>query len=479
MSSESPVIVWFRQDLRLADNPALQAAAESGRPVIPLYVLDESPGVRPLGGAAKWWLGKSLDVLGEALKARRSRLILRRGDALKVLRRLIAETGADTVYWNRLYDGGTVERDRRIKASLTEVGVACDSFNAALLNEPWTVKTGAGGSFKVFTPYWRAARAMVDIPGTAPAPPRLASPNDWPASRRLSAWRLQPRKPDWSAGFSGWRPGEAGAMARLEAFLDGAIGDYAEARDFPGRPGASRLSPHLHFGEIGPRQVWAAAQSAVVRGTAPERQVEAFLRELGWREFNHHLLFHRPQIERENFNERFDAFPWRQDSLLLEDWQRGQTGYPLVDAGLRELWTTGWMHNRVRMVVASFLVKHLLIDWRDGEAWFWDTLVDADLANNVCNWQWVAGCGADAAPYFRIFNPMLQGERFDPEGDYVRRWVPELARLPDKVLQQPWTADAAVLAVAGVVLGETYPKPIVSHAQARVRALEAYQVLAD
>ncbi len=477
MVSESPVIVWFRQDLRLADNPALHAAAKSGKPIIALYILDECPGVRPLGGAARWWLGRSLQALGDDLKARGSRLMLRRGDALQVLSRLIRETGADTVHWNRLYDGGAVARDKRIKARLADGGVTCESFNAALLNEPWTVKTGAGGSFKVFTPYWRAARAMIDNPGTTPAPRRLASPDAWPATKRLSAWRLQPTKPDWSTGFADWRPGEAGAMARLRGFLETGIGDYAEARDIPGKHGTSRLSPHLHFGEIGPRQIWAAAQSAVARGVASENQVESFLREVGWREFNHHLIFHRPQIERENFNERFDAFPWRDDHSLLGDWQKGQTGYPMVDAGLRELWTTGWMHNRVRMVVASFLVKHLLIDWRQGEAWFWDTLVDADLANNVCNWQWVAGSGADAAPYFRIFNPTLQGERFDPDGAYVRRWVPELARLPARLMHQPWTADATILAAAGVILGKTYPKPIVGHGQARARALEAYAEL--
>jgi len=477
MASDTPVIVWFRQDLRLADNPALAAAHAAGRPVIPLYVLDGTPGLRPLGGTARWWLDKSLAALGEDLKSIGSRLILRRGEAQAVLQALARETGAGAVFWNRVYDGAGVARDTAIKAALQADGLACESFNAGLLNEPWRVKTGAGGPFKVFTPYWRAARATVEPPEAPPRPSSLAAPGQWPPGEALCSWRLHPTSPDWSVGFADWTPGEAGARAQLHAFLDGPIADYAEGRDFPARPACSRLSPHLHFGEIGPRQVWIAAQGAVARGAVGEIQAEAFLRELGWREFNHHLLFHNPRIPTENFAGGFDAFPWRGDPAALGDWRRGMTGYPIVDAGLRQLWATGWMHNRVRMVAASFLVKHLLIDWREGEAWFWDTLVDADLANNPCNWQWVAGCGADAAPFFRIFNPVLQGQRFDPHGDYVRRWVPELAKLPAKVIHEPWRADGRVLAAAGVKLGVTYPKPIVDHTMARARALEAYQRL--
>ncbi|MGA0600544.1 cryptochrome/photolyase family protein [Caulobacter sp. KR2-114] len=479
MGTEAPAIVWFRQDLRLTDNPALAAAHATGRPVVPLYVLDETPGLRAMGAASRWWLDKSLAALAEDLKRLGSRLVLRRGEAQTVLRRLARETGAEAVFWNRVYDGAGVARDTAVKAALRDDGLACESFNAGLLNEPWQVKTGAGGPFKVFTPYWRAARAMIDQPEPSPRPRRLATPDDWPPTRRLASWRLHPRKPDWSGGFGDWTPGEAGARRRLDAFLDGPARDYAEGRDFPARAAISRLSAHLHFGEIGPRQVWVAVQAAVARDALSEDQAEAFLRELGWREFNHHLLFHNPRIETENFAGGFDGFPWRQDAEALEAWRRGQTGYPIVDAGLRELWTTGWMHNRVRMIVASFLVKHLLIDWREGEAWFWDTLVDADLANNVCNWQWVAGSGADAAPFFRIFNPILQGERFDADGAYVRRWVPELAKLPAKLIHQPWTADPALLRAAGVALGQTYPKPIVGHARARERALQAYQALAE
>jgi deoxyribodipyrimidine photo-lyase len=479
MGSDRPAIVWFRQDLRLADNPALAAAHADSRPVIPLYILDEAPPLRALGGASRWWLDKSLAALAADLEAIGSRLILRRGSALTVLRAMALETGAGSVFWNRVYDGAGVERDTAVKAALRDDGLTCESFNAGLLNEPWAVKTGAGGAFKVFTPYWRAARAMVEDPRAAPRPRTLAAPAEWPRSEPLASWRLHPTRPDWSGGFADWAPGEAGATARLQAFLEGPIGDYAEGRDFPARTACSRLSPHLRLGEIGPRQVWGAAQAAAARGAAGEGQVEAFLRELGWREFNQQLLFHHPRIISENFSGGLDDFPWRRDPGALADWQRGQTGYPIVDAGLRELWATGWMHNRVRMIVASFLIKHLLIDWREGEAWFWDTLVDADLANNVCNWQWVAGCGADAAPFFRIFNPILQGERFDAEGDYVRRWVPELARLPAKVIHEPWSAEARTLAAAGVELGKTYPKPIVGHAMARERALNAYKALAE
>ncbi|MBS0408705.1 MAG: deoxyribodipyrimidine photo-lyase [Proteobacteria bacterium] len=477
MSIGAPVIVWFRQDLRLADNPSLAAAAESGRPVIPVYILDQTSGVRTPGAASLWWLDKSLAALGRDLAAVGSRLILRRGEALAVLQDLVQATGADAIHWNRLYDGGSVERDKAIKARMTDLGVAARSFSASLLNEPWEVATGAGGPFKVFTPYWRAARARIGHLEPLAAPKRLTSPAAWPDSEPLPAWRLHPSAPDWSAGFGDWRPGEAGAWDRLTRFLDAAVDGYGEARDLPGARGTSRLSPHLAFGEIGPRQIWAAAHSAVARGAASEGQVEAFLRELGWREFNHHLLFHQPRIVTENVNRAFDAFPWRSDPEGLERWRRGQTGYPIVDAGMRELWATGWMHNRVRMIVASFLVKHLLVDWREGEAWFWDTLVDADLANNVCNWQWVAGSGADAAPYFRIFNPVLQAERFDVDGVYVRRWVPEIANLPARRLLQPWAADGPTLAKAGVVLGRTYPAPMVDHALARARALKAYEEL--
>jgi len=447
-NAAAPVIVWFRRDLRLADNPALAAAAQSGRPIIPLYILDETPGIRLPGAASRWWLDKSLAALAGSLEGLGSRPILRRGVAAEVLARLVTETGAAGVFWNRLYDPGVVERDTALKSGL---GVEAHSFNASLLNEPWTVKTGTGKDYSVFTPYWRAARGRLDAVEATPAPERLPAPKSWPVSDRLADWGLHPTTPDWSGGFNIWTPGEAGAQQRLDAFLDNAA-DYASRRDRPDLDGTSRLSPHLHFGEIGPRQVWIAAQTAAATGKARDSDMDKLLSELGWREFNHHVLFHHPDIATQNLKGGFEAMPWRNDPEGLCAWRRGRTGYPLVDAGMRELWATGFMHNRVRMVAASFLIKHLLIDWREGERWFWDTLVDADPANNAANWQWVAGSGADASPWFRIFNPATQAEKFDPDGAYVRRWVPEFGT-------------------------PAYPSPIVDHAAARARALAALKAL--
>lgn len=477
--NQTPIVVWLRQDLRLADNPALTFASGSGRPVIVLYLFDTDPDQRPLGGASLWWLNRSLKALGSSLEAIGSRLILRKGKASEILSQVMTETGAGQVVWNRLYEPSAIARDTRLKAGLKAEGVEVQSFNAGLLNEPWTVETGSGGPYKVFTPYWRAARAKVGQQPVLPAPQSLISPERWPASDRLADWQLHPTKPDWSKGFDGWTPGEAGALEKLNAFLNGPANDYAEGRDQPGKAGTSRLSPHLHFGEISPRQVWIAAHGASATGDLSDSARDKFLAEIGWREFNHHLLFHFPTLPTANFKPAFDSFTWQDDGPGLQAWQRGLTGYPMVDAGMRELWATGWMHNRVRMIVASFLIKHLLIDWREGEAWFWDTLLDADLANNAAGWQWTAGTGADASPYFRIFNPFSQGEKFDPKGDYIRRWVPELARLPNKVIHRPWEATPFELSSAGVTLGKTYPRPIVDHASARARALSAYARLKD
>lgn len=476
MPQQSPVIVWFRRDLRLADNPALHKAAHHGGPMIPLYILDETKDVRPMGGASLWWLDKSLKALSDDLEALGSRLILRRGPAGKVLKDLVEQTGAECVLWNRLYDPDTITRDKAIKAELEQVGVSVASCNAALLTEPWEIKTGAGGAYKVFTPFWRALRAQVHIDIIHRAPETPPTPQKWPTSDKLAVWALHPSQPDWSEGFSDWTPGEAGASERLHDFLDESLRDYAEGRDFPAREATSRLSPHLHFGEIGPRTIWRAAHAAAHRG-ASDGQVDKFLSELGWREFNHGLLYARPDLPQNPFKPAFDHLPWRHDKHGLEAWKRGQTGFPFVDAGMRELWATGYMENRVRMITASFLTKHLLVDWREGEAWFWDTLLDADMANNVNNWQWVAGCGADASPFFRIFNPIAQGQKFDAEGDYIRRWVPELAALPAKHIHEPWKAPQAVLDEAGVRLGDTYPKCIVEHDAARRRALDAYQAV--
>jgi deoxyribodipyrimidine photo-lyase len=470
---DRPVIVWFRRDLRLADNPALHLAAASGRPVIPLYILDETDGVRAPGAAGLWWLDKALKALIEALHERGATLILRRGEAAKIVRETAKNAGAAAVYWNRLYDPGQVDRDKALKTALQSDGLEVKSCNASLLLEPWEIETKTGGVYHVFTPFWRAARAQIGAFSLHPAPKSLRAPDRPPSSETLANWRLHPTEPDWSKGFEDWTPGEEGARQRLSRFIHKALTDYPQHRDLPALQATTRLSPHLHWGEIGPRQVFRAIEDAAHGHPALQPQADKFLSELGWREFNHHLLFERPELAKENFKSGFDHMPWRHDSRAFHAWTKGLTGYPMVDAGMRELWATGYMENRVRMICASFLIKHLMIDWRDGEAWFWDTLCDADEANNVMNWQWVAGSGADAAPWFRIFNPISQGEKFDPEGAYVRRWVPELAKLADKYLHAPWTAPSEVLEKAGVRLGHSYPGRIVEHDKARQRALGA------
>ena len=475
----APVIVWFRQDLRLADNPALTAACESGQPVIPVYILDdESAGEWKAGGASRWWLHHSLNSLDADLKALESRLILLSGDARKQLLDLVAGCGATAVFWNRCYEPLIRDRDTEIKAALCDAGVDAQSFNGSLLAEPWTIQNKQGEPFKVYSPFWRALQAQLDLDDPCPRPSRLTAPAQWPESEMLAAWKLLPEKPDWAEGFAPiWSPGEAGAKDRLETFFENGARHYADGRNRPDKPYTSGLSPHLHFGEISPRQIWFATEH--VRADIGEKNADKFLSEVGWREFSFNLLYHFPHFPEQNYQEKFDAFPWLDNQKALRAWQTGQTGYPIVDAGMRELWTTGWMHNRVRMIVASFLIKHLMIDWREGEKWFWDTLVDADLANNSASWQWVAGSGADAAPYFRIFNPITQGEKFDPDGEYVRKWVPEIARLPDKYLNCPWEAGPLILREAGVELGETYPEPIVDHKAARDRALSAFKSLKD
>ena len=467
---DSPIIVWFRQDLRLTDNPALAAAAATGRPVIPLYIRDEVGGHWAPGAASRWWLHGSLTSLAASLDEAGASLVLHSGPPERVLKEIIDDTGATAVYWNRCYEPHAIARDTKIKKALQSAEIDAQSFNAALLFEPWTIRTKGGQPYGVFTPFWRACLDQPEPAKPHPAPKALTAFNGKLKSDALKSWGLLPTKPDWTGGLrETWTSGEAGAAARLKSFMH-VLDDYKTDRDRPREDGTSRLSPHLHFGEIGPRQIWHR-----VRSRPPSASADVFLKELGWREFSHHLLFHHPKLADEPLRAPFNDFPWRRDKKALAAWQRGRTGYPIVDAGMRQLWQTGWMHNRVRMVVASFLIKHLLLPWQDGEAWFWDTLVDADLANNAASWQWVAGCGADAAPFFRIFNPVLQGERFDPDGAYVRRFVPELAKLPADVIHKPWTADAAVLKKAGVVLGETYPEPIVDHGEARTRALAAFE----
>ncbi|MEG9883617.1 MAG: deoxyribodipyrimidine photo-lyase, partial [Hyphomicrobiales bacterium] len=478
--ADKPVIVWFRDDFRLADHPALHAGVSSGRPVLCLYIHDEErAGPRRPGGAARWWLHGALDSLDAALRKYGARLALLRGSQEEILEVLAVNLEAAAVYWNRRYDKAGRDIDARLKKSLGSHGVTAKSFNGALLHEPWTIENKAGGAVRVFTSYWKQACRIGDPPLPLPKPEAIRS-FPWPgelAARvvSLDALDLKPSAgPDWTQGLAEtWIPGEDEALRRLDRFVAGALRGYATRRDRPDAVTTSRLSPSLCFGHISPRQIWHRAKLAVGAGQtdATGRDLDKFLSELGWREFSYHLLYHHPDLGARNLNSRFDAMPWRGDPAALEAWRRGRTGYPLVDAGMRELWASGWMHNRVRMVVASFLIKHLLIDWREGEAWFWDTLVDADPANNAASWQWVAGSGADAAPYFRVFNPVLQGEKHDPEASYVRRWVPELARLPLSHIHKPWQAPANMLRDAGVRLGETYPFPIVDHHQARERAL--------
>jgi len=474
----SATMVWFRRDLRLHDNPALAAALRRGGPVLPVFILDDAAeGAWPAGGAARWWRHHALVRLGESLRARGSRLLLARGDSGQVLRELMRQCGATAVYWNRRYEPAIIARDTRLKAEWGAAGVEARSFNSALLFEPQDVRNKAGGPFQVFTPFWRHCLSLpVEPPVRLPAG-AFPAPSRWPGSLEPGELRLLPRT-GWDAGLAeAWQPGEAAGLKRLRKFAAGAMGGYAERRDLPGQDGTSALSPYLQGGELGPRQVWAeVAALSKASGVFPvNRGAQVFLTEIGWREFAYHLLYHFPSTPEEPLRREFAAFPWREDKLQRDAWRKGRTGYPIVDAGMRQLWRTGWMHNRVRMIVASFLVKHLRLSWREGAAWFWDTLVDADLASNTLGWQWTSGCGADAAPYFRIFNPVLQGEKFDPDGSYVRRWVPELGRVPVEFIHRPWEAPRLMLAGAGVTLGREYPAPVVDHAQARAAALAALQ----
>ncbi|MBC7908825.1 MAG: deoxyribodipyrimidine photo-lyase [Rhodospirillaceae bacterium] len=471
----APVILWFRRDLRLADNPALNEAAASGRPVIPIYIHQpEAAGEWAEGGASRWWLHHSLESLGRSLAALGTPLRLLRGPADRVLPQLAQETGATSVLWNRRTEPWANQQDTIIAAELKALGITPRSFNAALLFQSGAIVSQSGRPFKVFTPFWKACLAAPPPAPPLPAPTTLRPWGGALAVEDLDQWGLLPTKPDWACGLrQSWQPGEAAAQSRLAEFLSEGVTQYAGNRDVPAQPGTSRLSPHLHFGEISPRQIFHAIRRTAEPGQGSER----FLAELGWREFSAHLLHDCPDLPERPLRPEFERLAWRHDTDGLRAWQQGRTGYPLVDAGMRQLWATGWMHNRVRMVTASFLVKDLLVRWQEGEAWFWDTLVDADLASNAASWQWVAGCGADAAPFFRVFNPVLQGEKFDPKGRYVRQWCPELANLPDKWLHQPWRAPAQVLRQAGVVLGETYPVPLVDHDQARKRALAAFAEL--
>ncbi len=456
-------IFWFRNDLRLIDNPALSEAVKAHKSVIPLYIHDAKHGGSwSIGSASKWWLHHSLENLAKEIN-----LIVRAGDSLEQLLNVIEETGAQNVYWNRRYEPFSIEIDTKIKKHLEEIGVEVTSVNGTLLFEPWEIKNLNKSNYKVFTAYWNAC--LRNGVSKLPLPKVKPVYSQYVATTPIADLQLLPIQ-DWAKEFAAyWQPGEDYAINKLEEFIKHKIDDYTQGRNFPIQENTSHLSPHLHFGEISPLYIWHRIKQAEMEKSITSEASVSYLREIGWREFSYYLLYHYPDLPDQNWRKEFDKFPWQTNVKLLHAWQKGMTGYPIVDAGMRELWQTGYMHNRVRMIVASFLTKHLLIDWQEGEKWFWDTLVDADLANNSCSWQWVAGSGADAAPYYRIFNPILQGEKFDPNGDYVRRWVPELSQLPNQYIHTPWLAPDYVLA------GSSYPRPIVDHQRARQLALESYK----
>ena len=469
-------LVWLRLDLRLHDHAALCAAAAEGGAAA-VFVLPPEGEQAWLGGAAaRWWLHHSLSALSADIADRGGRLILRRGNAAEELVQVAGQCGADRVHCHRIVDPDEDFRLNRVRASLARAGMTLHVLEPNLLAAPGSLLNRAGEPFKVFTPFHRALLQR-PVAAPVPAPARMADPGQGVRSLSLEELGLLPRH-DWAGGLrENWRPGEKGAQRNMNLFLDGAVGGYPEGRDTPSIRGTSRLSPHLHFGEISARALLheTALRAEAAGGAGMVRGAEAWVRQLHWREFAQHLLWHMPRLANDPMRAEFSVFPWEEDGALLQAWRRGRTGYPMVDAGMRELWHTGWMHNRVRMIAASFLVKHLLQHWRTGAAWFAGTLVDADLANNMLGWQWTAGCGPDAAPYFRVFNPALQGKRFDPDGAYVRRWVPELARLEARHVHAPWEAPAEALRRAGVTLGGEYPRPVVEHAGARQRALLAYE----
>jgi deoxyribodipyrimidine photo-lyase len=481
MSASVPTLLWFRQDLRLADNAALAAAIECGAPIVPVFIwAPAEAGTWAPGAASKWWLHQALTSLRELWRVKtqlvtdapveHGPLIIRKGESLAVLRDLIRETGAGRVYWNRRYHPSLRELDVEIKRHLRADGVAVESFNSSLLNEPQTVATGTGKAYQVYTPYWKKVKDSPLPPTIEPDFKALRVFDPYPDSVALEKLDLLPKFGWDRGGYAHWTVSESGAMQRLHQFLDGFVDAYASDRDRPDRDGTSCLSPYLHWGQIGPRQIMAAiAEKQALGGVG----VEVFVKEVYWREFAYHVLYHFPYTPDAPLREEYADFPWKHDPASLKAWQRGRTGYPIVDAGMRQLWQTGWMHNRVRMIVSSLLVKHLLHDWQEGARWFWDTLVDADLASNTLGWQWSGGCGADAAPYFRVFNPILQGQKFDPEGDYVRRYVPELRNMPAKYIHTPWATPARVLRAAGVEIGVDYPALIIDHKAGRERALAA------
>ena len=466
-------IVWFRRDLRLADNLALHKALRRGGPVICLYIRERDDAFAGANGAAQaWWLHHSLAALDATLRARGNQLVTATGDPRHLIEWLVDRTGADAVFWNRRYDGPGRNTDSEIKALLKARHVVTESSPGFLLHDPTVLKTRQGRHFSVYTPFWKAFDTAYHPPEEIPAP-RHIPPGEFDLQGEdIDSWKLRPTKPDWATRFKTlWHPGEAGARALLDNFVRERLDRYGQCRDRPADTHTSRLSPHLAFGEISPHAIWRMVESSPDCIDADDSR--RYRMEIVWRDFAWHTFFHNPGLGSINLDRRFDDFPWRNDDDGFDAWTRGLTGYPLVDAGMRELWATGAMHNRVRMVAASFLIKDLLIDWRRGEGWFRDTLLDADMASNAFNWQWVAGCGADAAPFFRIFNPVLQGEKFDPQGRYVKRWCPELRDLPDTFVHRPFEAPEHVLRAAGLTLGRDYPRQLVDHMKAKDVALAA------
>ncbi len=482
---ENPAIVIFRKDFRISDNHALSAAISFGAKIIPLYIYDSEvePSNRCIGSASKWWLHYSLIDLSKSLDSLGARLIIRQGNYTEELLKIIAETNSTKIFWNRCYEPHAIKRDSQIKKQLIENGLEVKTFNSSLLCEPDGIKNNSGAYYKVFTQFWKKflETKANTIGSLLPAPQKLNAYSDKAMqSFSIEDLNLTPKNPDWSKTISQtWSVSEKHALKMIDDFLVNCVADYPEMRDRPDLQATSRLSPYLHFGNISVRTIWQRAmifKNAASSNPTLIKGIDKFLSEIGWREFSYNLLFHNQDLPTQNFRKEFDNFAWKEDIINLRKWQKGLTGYPIVDAGMRELWQTGWMHNRVRMIVASFLTKHLLIDWREGEKWFWDTLVDADLANNSASWQWVAGSGADASPYFRIFNPILQGAKFDPEGHYIKKYIPELKSLSKEYIHAPWQAPTMILKASNIELGIDYPKPIVDHDMARKRALQTFEL---
>jgi len=471
-----PNLVWFRDDLRLTDNPALHAACAGGAQVICLYIFDATPSLRQLGGAARWWLQDSVAKLAGALEKKGGKLIICRGDAPMIIEKMAAAGAVGEVFWNERHVPAAATLDESIARLLALRDIPLHRFNGSYLNPPSAITNSTGGPFKVFTPYWRAVLRHGVSATPLPAPEKIHKA-DWhadPQSMPVFPASPVPVSMPWMDRLSqSWQPGEKAAHQTLETFLENALHGYASRRDFPAGGTTSRLSPYLRHGEISPLQVWHALEIARHTGGAPQHDADKFINELIWREYACHVLHHFPSLSLESRDRSFDLIPWRNEPEQIQAWQQGRTGFPLIDAGMRQLWQTGWMHNRMRMIVGSFLVKHLLCDWRIGESWFWDTLVDADQASNVFGWQWVAGCGFDASPFHRIFNPVLQSERFDPKGHYIRTFVPELAHLPDQLIHTPWKAPPDLFEDNGRIC---YPRPIVDLAAGRERALNALKI---